>query len=335
MIGRVLLSVALVLGVALAALVQVAQARGAAAGTLVWPAAAIWAVAMAALGLLLWRLVEPLRAYAITVAGEAKRIAEAAQATSVAVTQQASSVRETTTTVRELQASMAQTRDVAQGVFEVAETSVQAGEEGTEATGEARRAVTDLGDRVDATSATIGDLADQIQRVGQILTAVNDLAEQSKFLSLNAAIEAARAGDHGRGFGVVALEVRNLAQQSQEATAQVRGIVETITGSMQQAIQASREGLQDARSGAEVVGRAEGAIRDLSEVIKRSREGAAQILASVNQQTLGIEQIAGAMEQIDSAVDQNVRSAEDAADIARRLREASHDLERVVGGLGA
>src|SRR5207245_4303919 len=114
--------------------------------------------------------------------------------------------------------------------------------EGQQAVAAAVAEMEKLRDQVRSVATTVLALSQQTQQIGDIITSVNEIAEQSKLLALNAAIEAARAGEQGRGFGVVATEVRALAEQSKQATVQVRNILLDIQKATQNAVLVSDEG---------------------------------------------------------------------------------------------
>src|SRR5699024_5611962 len=102
---------------------------------------------------------------------------------------------------------------------------------------------------VDSIASKILNLSEQTKQIGEIIESVNEIAEQSKLLALNAAIEAARAGDHGRGFSVVAAEMRSLAEQSKDSTKQVRRILGEIQKATNSAVIAIEEGSKRAERG--------------------------------------------------------------------------------------
>src|SRR5690606_7732014 len=126
--------------------------------------------------------------------------------------------------------------------------------------------------------------SEQGQAIGEIIAAVNDLAEQSNLLAVNAAIEAAKAGEHGRGFAVVAQEVRSLAEQSKQATAQVRTILQDIQKATTAAVLATEQGSKAVEDGVRQTTEAGEAIAALAEMIDEAAQAATQIAASSQQQ---------------------------------------------------
>ena len=128
-------------------------------------------------------------------------------------------VTETTATVNEVRATVTETAERAQSVAETAQVSVDISRVGTESVSETISGMEVIRRRVEDIADNILVLSEHTQQIGEIIAAVNSLADQSKMLALNASVEAARAGEEGKGFAVVALEVRNLADQNREATA--------------------------------------------------------------------------------------------------------------------
>lgn len=294
----------------------------------------IWAAALLALLLVVRRIADPMFRFVQKVIQNSERLARASRNQSVSTTQQATSIRETLSTVTELKSSMDQSIRVAKSVLEKVEDSLAASQKGLESSRRSQEGVSRIDGRIQEIRDTVEGLRRKTDQVGQILSVVNDLAEQSKFLSLNAAIEAARAGEHGRGFGVVAVEVRNLAQQSQEATSQIRKIIAEIRNSMAETFKVTQESGQDASEGIERSLETETAIQELSQVIDSSRGASDQIVASVNQQVLGMDQIVSAIEQIDEGVHQNVEASTETQQIAEDLRTASLALGELIGDTG-
>jgi methyl-accepting chemotaxis protein len=173
-------------------------------------------------------------------------------------------------------------------------------------------------------------LSEQSQAIGEIIASVTDLAEQSNLLAVNAAIEAAKAGEHGRGFGVVAQEVRSLAEQSKQATAQVRTILNDIQKATSSAVMATEQGGRAVEAGVKQSDGTGEAIRVLADVISEAAQAATQIAASSQQQLVGINQVAQAMENINQAGSQNAVSTRQAETIAQDLYSLGQRLKTLI-----
>src|SRR5262249_1331739 len=151
-------------------------------------------------------------------------------------------------------------------------------------------------------------LSEQGQAISEIIATVDDLAAQSNLLAVNAAIEAAKAGEHGRGFSVVAQEVKNLAEQSKHATTQVCGILSDIQKATGNAVMATEQSSKAVEDGVKQSTQAGESIQQLAGNVNISAQAATQIAATNQQQFVGMDQVASAMENIKLASTQVVAS---------------------------
>jgi methyl-accepting chemotaxis protein len=244
--------------------------------------------------------------------------------------EQSAAVAQTTTTVEEARTAAEQSAEKAGEVAEQAKASVEVTDKGLEAVQAIIGGMQNIQEKVQAIAQGILALSEQTQQIGEITATVSDLADQSNMLALNASIEAAKAGEHGKGFAVVAAEVRNLAEQSKQATEQVRAILGEIQHAANAAVLATEEGTRVVDTGRDLVQGADEVIRDLAETIRRAARAAEQIAASAHQQSAGADQIAKAMQDISQANVQSVagaqqsqHAAEGLNELANRLREAA------------
>jgi methyl-accepting chemotaxis protein len=244
-------------------------------------------------------------------------------------TEQSAAINETSTTVDEVRAAAEQTAQKAREVAEQSQSSAQAGSEGKQAMEDMVEAMGDIRDRVQAIARDILTLSEQSQQIGEITATVNDLADQSNILALNASIEAAKAGEHGKGFSVVAAEVRTLAEQSKQATEQVRSILRDIEKANNAAVLATEQGTQVVERGLELSARAGEVIESLTDTIRRAAQAAQQIAASAQQQNVGMDQIAHAMKDVNEGTTQFVAGAQQSQQAAEGLNELSGRLNRL------
>ncbi|MBI4864566.1 MAG: methyl-accepting chemotaxis protein [Candidatus Riflebacteria bacterium] len=171
-------------------------------------------------------------------------------------------------------------------------------------------------------------LATELDKVDDILGSVNDIAEQSKLLSLNAAIEAARAKEYGKGFAVVAMEVRNLAAQSREATAQVKIILRGIREAAEQVAVALKAGSDEAQRGLELMHRVRAFQDQLKSALDQSTELARRVLQSSTIQYRSLEEMNQAMKENIQRMEQNVESARSIQDSMQELGTLAHSLQQ-------
>jgi methyl-accepting chemotaxis protein len=242
----------------------------------------------------------------------------------------ATTVAETTSTVEEVKQTAQLTSQKAKYVSESAQKSAQVSQAGKKSVDETIDGMNRIREQMDSIAETITKLSEQGQAIGEITATVNDLADQATLLAVNAAIEAAKAGEHGVGFTVVAQEIRSLAEQSKQATAQVRAILGEIQKATTAAVLATEQGTKTVEAGVKQSHEAGESIRSLAEGMTESAQAATQIAASSQQQLIGMDQVAIAMENIKQAAAQNVASTKQTEASAQNLHELGQKLKRLV-----
>jgi methyl-accepting chemotaxis protein len=255
-----------------------------------------------------------------------------------ATSQVASSTQETATAISEIATTVAEVKQTAvlagsksQGVSESAERTRQIAQGGRQAVEEALSGMQQIREQMQAVAESIMRLGEQSQAIGEIVASVGDLAEQSNLLGVNASIEAVKAGETGKGFSVVAQEVKALAEQSKQATTQVRGILGEIQKAMTKAVLLAEQGSKTVEIGYQRAQASGEAIRSLSSNIEESSEMALQIAVTSQQQMVGMDQVASAMESIRQASQDNVGGTRQVDLAARNL----HQLGLKLKGLAA
>ena len=244
--------------------------------------------------------------------------------------QSAAAVSETTTTVEEVRQTAQLASQKAQYVFDSAQKAAQISQSGRKSTEEVGSGMARIRHQMDAIAASMGRLNEQSQTIGQIIATVEDLSTQSNLLAVNAAIEAAKAGEHGKGFGVVAQEVKSLAAQSRQATTEVRTILSDIQKATTTAVLAIEQGSKAVDTGTRQTETAGDSIQTLAGSVTEAAQAATQIAASSQQQLVGVEQVAAAMDSIRQASAQNVASAKQLETAARNLSELGQRLKQMV-----
>ncbi len=241
----------------------------------------------------------------------------------------ATAVSETTATVEEVKQTAQVSSQKAKYVSESAHKAAQVSSTGRQSVEESIQGMQRIQEQMASIAESIVRLSEQSQAIGEIVATVNDLSEQSNLLAVNAAIEAARAGEQGKGFAVVAQEVRSLAEQSKQATSQVRSILTDIQKATSAAVLATEQGSKAVEAGVRQSVAAGEAIRVLAEGIAEAAQAATQIAASSQQQTVGMDQVAMAMDNIRQASAQNVAGTRQAEAAAQSLHELGRRLKEV------
>ncbi|MCP3099633.1 methyl-accepting chemotaxis protein [Myxococcus sp. K15C18031901] len=223
--------------------------------------------------------------------------------------EQGSAVTETVSTIEEITKTSEEAAGRARNVSDSARHAEEVGRSGRRAVEEAVSSMGTVREQVESIASRILALAEQAQAIGDIITTVNDISEQTHMLALNASIEASRAGENGRGFAVVASEVKALADQSKKATGQVRQILGQIQKATHGAVMTTEEGTKSVAAATRIVSEAGATIQTLSDLLAQASLTAAQIAASANQQATGIAQIRQAMHDVNQATQQGLLSS--------------------------
>ena len=251
------------------------------------------------------------------------QVASGASETATAVSETTATVEEVKQTAQAASQKARQVSESAQKVKQVAQTG-RGAVEGTVA------GMHNIQEQMQSIADGIVRLSEKGREIGEIIATVNDLAEQSNLLAVNAAIEATRAGEQGAGFAVVAQEVKSLAEQSKQATAQVRGILGDIQKATSDAVLATEQGSKAVDAGVRQSAETDAAIRQLADSVNEAAQAASQIAASSQQQIVGMDQVAQAMENIKEASTQNVAGTRQAETAARDLHELGQRLESLI-----
>ena len=250
----------------------------------------------------LTQIVSGVRGSAETVAQASNQIAEGNNDLSRRTEDQASALQQTAATMDELSNTVRTNTGHAQEATRLAQDAVQIATGG----GTLMRDVVQTMDGISESSRKIGD----------IIGVIDSIAFQTNILALNAAVEAARAGEQGRGFAVVASEVRNLAQRSAEAAREIKNLISTSVGRVEQ--------------GSALVGRAGATMEDIVRSIERVSSIVADISDASQDQNAAIEQVGQAISQMDRSTQQNAALVEESAAAAQDMREQAGGLLQAV-----
>jgi len=260
----------------------------------------------------------------------AAEILASTQQQSAGTSEQAAAIQQTTTTMEEVTQSTAQISERARQVAASAEAASAASHAGLHAAESTSRNMESIREQAEVVAGNVVALSEKTQAIGEIIATVNDLAEQSHLLALNAAIEAAAAGEHGRSFSVIASEVKNLADQSREATVQVRTILSDVQKSINSAVMLTEEAVKRVDAGKQQAGVADRTIREMTDGIQQSVQAFQQIVAGANQQQVGFAQVMQAVRDIGQASQQSAASTRQLEKAAVNLTALAQQLQKAI-----
>ena len=276
------------------------------------------------------KVLERLRKAAIDVQSSANDILIASEEMSSGAVQQDQEITNTSSAVEELTVSMKQVSNNAEASAEAARRALDAAEQGNRSVRDTLEGMQRIRSSVQATAKRIKTLGDRSLEISEIVKVINDITEQTNLLALNAAIEAARAGEAGRGFAVVADEVRKLAEHSRSATKDIAALIKAIQAETNDAVVVMEEGTREVEIGARLADQAGRALDAISTVVRQSAELVQEISLASKQQVRGTEGVANAMQIISNITRQTSQGARQTARTVEQLVHMSEQLNEAL-----
>ncbi len=271
------------------------------------------------------------------VAGSAEQVASASEEISSSATQMAQSAEtqqnqstQVATAMQEMSSTVLQVSDNCNKASDNARKTADAARQGGRVVQETVGTMRGIAQSSSATAQKIEELGRNSDQIGQIVGVIDDIADQTNLLALNAAIEAARAGEQGRGFAVVADEVRKLAERTTKATKEIAQMIKTIQEETHNAVQAMQAGTKEIDQG---VSTTEKAGTSLDEIIKAAEQVGdmiTHIATAATQQSSATEQVNGNMDQITKLIRESASGTQQAAKACQDLSNLALDLQNMV-----
>jgi methyl-accepting chemotaxis protein len=282
-------------------------------------------------------MVERLRRVPLELGKSAETLRQAVEALEDAtaeqnstVTRQATALQETQVTAEEIKQTSQSAARSAQGILEATQRADEIGRQGEQSVEQSLQALSEMRAQSAQIAARVSELGERTRQIGDITGTVKELADQSNMLALNAAIEAVRAGEHGKGFSLVAREIRRLADQSIQATNRVREILDSVSSAAAAAVKNTESGaarievgLSQARVSGDHLKTLAGMVRDNSAAVR-------QIASAVNQQNTGVGQVFSAVMDQSRMMDDTVRQLENTVRNVETLKQVSRSVLEVV-----
>ena len=253
------------------------------------------------------------------VSDNSEQMVNVAQQSMDGILRQRSETEQVATAMNEMTASVQEVARSAANGASIAQTTADRSKEGSKVVNETISGIGALASNVEKAADVIHELEKDSESIGSVLDVIQGIAEQTNLLALNAAIEAARAGEQGRGFAVVADEVRSLASRTQESTQEIQGIIEKLQTRSKQAVNVMTDGQKQAQSGVELAQSAGTALAEISSGIADLERVATQIAVAAEEQGTVSEEINRNVFNISDISVQNAEAANLSANTSREL----------------
>ncbi len=235
------------------------------------------------------------------------------------------------TAVNEMGATISEIASNAATAAETANLASQNSVTGQSVVNTAKQAIGRLASDIENTGKVVTQLASTTQQIGSILDVIRDISDQTNLLALNAAIEAARAGEQGRGFAVVADEVRNLASRTAQSTDEIQKMINQLQTDAKDAVRAMESGINITHQGVEASDEAVHVLMNISERIHDISDRNTQVATATEEQSTVVQAINENIEEINMINQATTETAEQLAQASFELKELSQRLDRMVG----
>ncbi|MDT8440917.1 MAG: methyl-accepting chemotaxis protein [Desulfuromonadales bacterium] len=245
-------------------------------------------------------------------------------------TQQAAAVQQATTTSEEIAATAKQVAEHAGRVEEIALTATSSSSAGQQAVGNAVDGMTLLKGQVQSIAEAMLQLGENSQKIGGIIDIIDEISDQTNLLSLNAAIEAAGAGEAGKRFSIVANEVRRLADRTAEATNQVKGLIQQIQQATNSTIMLTEEGTKGVDAASTLVANISEVLARVNAAVDETSTAAAEIKLMTQQQTTASEQMAETIVEVRDVANQVATSSQETTEAISELTSLAERLQDLV-----
>ncbi len=261
----------------------------------------------------------------------AAQISSSTEEMAAGASEQSSQTTEVAGSIEEMTKTIIESTKNANDAAEVAKAAGEKAKEGGDVVVETITGINRIADIVVESAKTIQELGKSSDQIGEIIKVINDIAEQTNLLALNAAIEAARAGEQGRGFAVVADEVRKLAERTTKATKEIEIMIKQIQRDTNGAVEAIEEGTREVEKGKELAQKAGNSLNEIIDNSDRVSEIITQLAVASEQQAATSESISKNVEAINNVTHQSAQGTQQISRAAEDLYSLTNNLQEAVG----
>jgi methyl-accepting chemotaxis protein len=276
-------------------------------------------------------LVREVSSSAVTLASNAEQIRHASSEVATAAEHQADATSAMAAAIEELTVSSNHISDSARETERDSREAMTLASEGSDRVDQATEAIRKIATTVSDASTRIHALEERASQVSSIANVIKDIAGQTNLLALNAAIEAARAGEQGRGFAVVADEVRKLAERTSTATTEIEQMILGIQGDTGGAVEAMNAALPEVEQGVQLAGHASESLRGIEAGAGRTLERIGEVATATREQSTASTSIAQRVEEIAQMVDETTATIRGTAETAHQLEQIAQGLKSQIG----
>ena len=276
-------------------------------------------------------MIRRLKDNAIKLTSAATEISASADQMSKGARDQADRIVQVSTAIEEMSATIIESSRNAGEASEMSKNASDTASTGGQIVYDTIQGMQTINKVVRGSAESIAALAKSADRIGEIIGVIDDIADQTNLLALNAAIEAARAGEQGRGFAVVADEVRKLAERTGSATGEITAMIKGIQNDTEGAVNSMEAGIQEIDKGRELADKAGDSLKEIVAVSERVMDMIRQIATAVEEQSTTAEEITRSIEGISSVTKETATGAEQSASASEELSRQAETLMEMVG----